>query len=100
MPTFITFDKTITGNSVIMKSNDAIASPFVDFREVVIQISNVETIILEENNDDGININLTSGKKYTIKASEVTRVGTNNKSPFTYTSSEELKDDLIALAGL
>lgn len=100
MPTFITFDLSASGKSIIMKSNDAIASPFIDFREVTIQIANVETVILEENNDDGVNINLVSGAKYTIKAQEVTRVGTKDKSPVTYTDSEELKTDLIALAGL
>lgn len=100
MPTYLTFDLTANSKAVVLKTNDAIHSPDVDYRIVTIQINLVEYIVLEENDADGINIVLSSGEKYTIDPMVVTRVGTHDKSPLTYgLDSEQLRLDLIDLIG-
>jgi hypothetical protein len=100
MPTYLTFDLTANSKAVVLKTNDTIVSPDVDYRCVVISIDDIARIVLEENDSDGINVSLLDGEKYPINPAIVTRVGIHDKSPATYgADSQQLLDDLIELIG-
>lgn len=100
MATYLTFDLTTNSKAVVMKTNDLILSPDINYKSVTVLIENITYISQEENNSDGVNVILNNGTRYTILPSSVTRVGAVDKSPGVYTDSEELKNDIISLMAL
>lgn len=73
--TFITFTVTAGGKAVIMNMNALTSTPEVDYREVLIKVNSIATIILEEREDDGINIIMSNSQKYNINQKDITIEG-------------------------
>jgi hypothetical protein len=99
---FITFTLSANGKAVIMNTNDLLNYPSIDFKKVIIQISSINHLVLEENDEDGINVTLTNGIKYTISPGTVTMVGTNDYKllpSYVCPDNETLLNDLITLIG-
>lgn len=69
--TFITFTATAGGKAVIMNMGGLTSSPEVDYREVIIKINSIATIVLEERDEDGINIMMNNGEKYNINQTDI-----------------------------
>lgn len=92
----MTFDLTPSGKSLIIKSNDLINDNTIDFRSATIPIRMVARIVLEQNEEDGVNITFLAGPKETINKSMVSRVGAITS----FANNQELMDALLDLTGL
>jgi len=94
--TLITIELSANGKALIVKTNQAVADPSIDYRQVNILIANIAWMLLEENPSDGVALLMNTGQKISMNYTSVTSVGAN----VNITSNQILLDEVTALAGL
>jgi hypothetical protein len=99
---FITITLSINGLAIILHTNDLVNLPEVDYKTVVIPLGSISHFIQEENDEDGINVMLVNGSKYTITPGTITMVGTNDYKllpSYVCPDNDTLLTDLLNLTG-
>jgi len=108
MSDLIKFELTPNSKAVNMTTNDLTQTPDIDFSGAIIKVDNVVRIVEEKNPQDGLNVYMTDGEKYTIKPDLVTMVGATagtvprslglSGDPYlVYADNDTLKNALINL---